>query len=126
VTKENLNLITRAKRYLRSAKILLDDGDNDSSVSRSYYAMFFCTEALLLTKGLTYSSHKGVITGFNQYFIKTKIFDVKMSKTLNVAFNKRQLSDYEHKATISEEEATEILEQAGCFVDIVQKYLQKK
>ncbi|MCD6386359.1 HEPN domain-containing protein, partial [Candidatus Sumerlaeota bacterium] len=36
--KEIRSLIERAKKYLRSAEILLKEGDYESSVSRTYYA----------------------------------------------------------------------------------------
>lgn len=35
------SLIKRAEKYLKSAKILLDVEDYESSVSRVYYAMFY-------------------------------------------------------------------------------------
>ncbi|UCE36179.1 MAG: HEPN domain-containing protein [Thermoplasmata archaeon] len=72
--KEITSLIKRARRYLKSSKILLDDGDNESSLSRAYYAMFYSVEAVLLTKELSFSSHRGVISGFGEHFIKTGIF----------------------------------------------------
>ena len=50
--KETAALVQKAKRYIKSAKILLNDGDFESCVSRIYYAMFYCAEAALLTKGL--------------------------------------------------------------------------
>jgi len=54
----------KAKKYLRSAEILLKEGDYEFSVSRTYYAMFYCAQAMLLTKNLSFSSHKGVISAF--------------------------------------------------------------
>ena len=42
--------IEKAKKYLRSAEILLKEDDYESSVSRTYYAMFYCAQAMLLTK----------------------------------------------------------------------------
>ena len=39
--KEVHALLLKAKRYLRSAELLLDDADFESSVSRTYYAMFY-------------------------------------------------------------------------------------
>ena len=56
--KEIESLIERANRYLRSAELLLKGGDYESSVSRTYYAMFYSVQALLLTKNLSFSSHK--------------------------------------------------------------------
>ena len=84
-------LIAKAQRYLRSAELLLQDGDYESSVSRSYYAMFYCAQATLLTKGRTFSSHRGVISAFGEQFIKTGIFPKEFGRELNKAFEKRQL-----------------------------------
>jgi uncharacterized protein (UPF0332 family) len=69
--KEINSLIERAKRYLKSAEILLEEGDYESSVSRTYYAMFYSAQAMLLTKNLSFSSHKGVISAFGEQFVKT-------------------------------------------------------
>ncbi|OGW12933.1 MAG: hypothetical protein A3G93_13875 [Nitrospinae bacterium RIFCSPLOWO2_12_FULL_45_22] len=73
------NLLARARRYIKSGNLLLADGDYESAVSRAYYAMFYSTEALLLTKGLSYSSHKGVISAFGRHFVKTGIFPTNLS-----------------------------------------------
>ncbi len=62
------SLLSRARRYIKSAKLLIKDGDHESAVSRVYYAMFYSVEALLLTKGLSFSSHKAVISTFGQHF----------------------------------------------------------
>lgn len=56
--KEIKSLIERAKKYLKSADMLLKEGDYESSVSRTYYAMFYSSQAVLLTKNLSFSSHK--------------------------------------------------------------------
>ena len=76
--EEIKSLIQRAKKALRSAGILIKEEDLEASVSRSYYAMFYATEALLLTKSLKPSSHKGVITLFGEHFIKTGILPREM------------------------------------------------
>ncbi|RLA93522.1 MAG: hypothetical protein DRG69_06965, partial [Deltaproteobacteria bacterium] len=60
--KEIKDLIRKAEKFLTTAEHTLNIGDYDSCVSRCYYAMFFMAEAALLTKGLTASSHKGVIS----------------------------------------------------------------
>ena len=43
------NLIEKAKRSIDAAKKLYELEYYDFSVSRAYYAMFYCAEALLLT-----------------------------------------------------------------------------
>ena len=119
------SLIERAKKYLKSSRTLLVDGDYESSVSRAYYAMFYSAEAVLLTKNLSFSSHRGVISAFGEYFVKTDTFPRGMGRELNRAFEKRQLGDYEYTFVISEDEVREILEQGKHFVERMIQYLEK-
>ncbi|MGC1123204.1 MAG: HEPN domain-containing protein [Candidatus Methanofastidiosia archaeon] len=120
------SLIKRAERYLESAEILLDAEDYESSVSRVYYAMFYSVEALLLTQGLSFSSHRGVISAFGERFIKPGIFPREMGKELNRAFEKRQLSDYEYTFVIAQDEAKKMLEKGKDFTEKVILWLQEK
>ena len=124
--KEVESLVERAKKYLKSAEVLIKEGDYESSVSRAYYAMFYCAEAMLLTKSLSFSSHKGVISAFGEHFIKTDIFSKEVGKELNRAFEKRQLGDYEYTFVISKGEAEEILEKSKDFVDKIVRYLKQR
>lgn len=98
------SLIARANRYLKSARRLLEDNDYESSVSRTYYAMFFAAQALLLSLGLSYSSHNGVISAYGERFVKTGVFPRDLGRDLNLAYQKRQLGDYESRFVISREE----------------------
>lgn len=123
--KEIKFLIKRAERYLRSSRILLKEGDYESSVSRSYYAMFYSTEAVLLSKNLTFSSHAGVISAFGRYFIKTGIFPKEMGRELHRAFEKRQLGDYEYAFVITKDEAKDVLIKGKDFVKQVSRYLKE-
>ncbi|MGQ9632007.1 MAG: HEPN domain-containing protein [bacterium] len=92
--KEIDDLAEKAKRFLRTAELSLNDGDYDSCVSRCYYAMFLTTEALLLTQNLRASSHKGVITLFGERFIKTDLMRKELGKMLRRAYDLRQKGDY--------------------------------
>ncbi|OHB87514.1 MAG: hypothetical protein A3C38_02340 [Planctomycetes bacterium RIFCSPHIGHO2_02_FULL_50_42] len=104
--------------------MLLEEGDYESSVSRTYYAMFYAAEAVLLIKNLSFSSHRGVISAFGEHFIKTDIFPRDLGKEFNRAFEKRQLGDYEYTCVISKEEAREILEKGKDFVVKITEYLK--
>lgn len=124
--KEAKALIKKAHRYLKSAEILLLDKDFESSVSRAYYAMFYCAEAVLLTKNLSFSSHKGVISAFGEHFIKTGIFPKEFGRELNRAFEKRQIGDYEYTSLISDEDAEEILNSGKQFINAIENWLDKQ
>lgn len=52
--KEIISLYERAKNDLKSAELLLGEEDYESSVSRTYYAMFYTAEAVLLHKNLSF------------------------------------------------------------------------
>jgi len=123
--KEIEDLTGKAKRFLRSAEVLLLDGDYDSCVSRSYYAMFFMAEATLLTKGLKASSHKGVIILFGEHFIKTGTFRKELGKILNDSYDSRQIGDYAVGFKITKEEAESRLEKARNFVTEVEQHLKE-
>lgn len=124
--REIESLIKRAAKYLKTAESLLKEGDYESSVSRTYYAMFYCAQAALLTISLSFSSHAGVISAFGEHFVKTGLFPKKMSKELNRAFEKRQISDYSHTFTISEEESSQMLANGREFLEEVVQHLKKK
>ena len=124
--KELESLLKRSDRYLQTAKLLIKEGDFESSVSRSYYAMFFATQAILLSKELSYSSHKMTISGFGEHFIKTNIFPKEMGRELNRAFDKRQLSDYYHTFIIDKGDAEDLVKRGYEFVGAIRKYLSPK
>ncbi len=118
-------LIEKAKRALKSATLLLDNEDYEATVSRTYYAMFYAVEALLLTKNIKFKSHRGVISGFGQNFIKTNIFPKEMSRQLRNAMDKRYEGDYEYTTKISKDEADELLKTGKSFVNKIIKYLNE-
>jgi uncharacterized protein len=119
------DLMKKAKRYLKSAELLLLNGDFDSSVSRCYYAMFFMAEASLFMKGLKSSSHKGVISLFGEHFIKTGVFKETVGRNLKKGYDSRQKGDYSTGFFVSEKEAKERLENAKNFILELESFLKQ-
>ena len=121
--KEVETAMGRADRAIKSADVLLRDGDFEGSVSRAYYAMFYGAEALLLTKGLKFSSHKSVISLFSEHFVKTGIFKPEMGRRLSKTFEKRLVGDYSFTTKVDEKDAKEVLNWAKEFVEKIKAYL---
>lgn len=119
-------LVRRADRALSTAKLNLDSGDNEASVSRSYYAMFYAAEAILLTKEMDFSSHRSVISLFGQHFVKEGIFPPDLGSDLGEAFKDRLNGDYSMKPIITHEAAVNALGRAENFVEEIKKYLEKE
>jgi len=123
--KEMKYFVEKADKFLKTAEQALNIGDYDSRVSRCYYAMSFMAEAALLTKNLSASSHKGVISLFGEHFIKAGIFDRGLGKALNDAYDKRLIGDYGIGFIVTEEEAKDTLETAENFVQTLKSYLKR-
>jgi len=119
------DLIGKAERFLHTAEYVLGTEDYDSCASRAYYAMFFMAEAVLLTKQLTSSSHRGVISLFGEHFVKTGVFEKHLGSTLNLAYRQRIIGDYRADRSVTKEEAEELLEAAQDFVEKVKSYLDQ-
>lgn len=119
-------LLQKAQRYLRSAELLRKDGDFASAASRLYYSMFYCAEALLLTKGLSFSTHGSVIAAFGQHFVKTGLLRSELHQWLQNAFDKRQVGDYEALPALNETDIIALHQQAEEFVSEAETYLQKE
>ncbi|WP_297464883.1 HEPN domain-containing protein [Thermococcus sp.] len=49
------DIIKKAEESLEAAKALLEKGFYGFVLSRAYYTMFYCAEAILLTKGISAS-----------------------------------------------------------------------
>jgi uncharacterized protein (UPF0332 family) len=66
-----------------------------------------------------------VLSAFGKHFVKPGIFPREMGRALNMAFEKRQIGDYEYKFVISKEEAKKILGDGNDFVEKIVQYLRR-
>jgi uncharacterized protein (UPF0332 family) len=124
--EEQISLImNKAKRSLRSSMKEIEEGNYDFASSRAYYAIFYAMQSVLLTQGLTFSKHQGVISAFNQHFVKTYIFPKEFSIYINRLFNERQMGDYNFVSNIDERDAREDLRLAKLILSSIMKYLDK-
>lgn len=123
--KEKLSLmILKAERSLNVVLKLSMEGDYDFAISRAYYTMFYMAEACLLTKNLFFSKHSGVLSAFNQHFIKTNIFPQQYFKMFYFAFEQRNVGDYKYILDFPEKLAERITNNAKDFLEVTRKYLE--
>jgi len=119
-------LVEKAERSLEAANLLFEKGNYDFSVSRAYYTMFYCAEALLFAKDLSFSKHSAVIAAFGKEFVKTGLLSKKLHKYLLEAFEDRLSGDYNIISTITKEKSEETLKRAVEFLKETKKYLKIK
>jgi len=114
-----------AKEKLESAKILLQANKLKDCISRSYYAMFSAARALLATKSLDSPKHSGVITLFNQHFVKPGLVSKELGKLLAKAKDAREKSDYGDFTIFSKEEAEKQIEAADSLIKEIEVVLER-
>ncbi|MBI4494182.1 MAG: HEPN domain-containing protein [Chloroflexi bacterium] len=119
-------LIEKAHRFLRPAEILRAAGGYDSAASRLYYAMLYCAQAALLSRGLTFKSHRSVLAAFGRHFAKTGELSVEMHRWLLDAFDKRQLGDYVPVPSLEVADVEDLQPKAAAFVERIEAWLREK
>ncbi len=115
--------LEKAKMVLIQAELLLNNRQYDGSVNRSYYAIFTAVRAILALVEFDSQTHRGVISFFDRYFVKTGLLEKSFSKIVHEAFDSRQDSDYEDFYHPSEAEAQAQYEHAAQFLqEITRKH----
>ena len=116
----------RAKEELQTAELLLRNANFRSSINRSYYSIFHAIRAVNALDGFDSSKHSGVISHFNQEYVKAGVFGKESSKIIRNASELREQADYEDFYEASQEDAADVFEQASKFISVVETYLQEK
>lgn len=116
--------INKAEKAIAAAKHLLSGGFYNDALARSYYAMFYAVSGVIKTKGLSSSKHSGVITLFNQHFIKTGILQTSFHDEIKIAFLDRLKADYDTRVKISREKAENSLQRGERFVTQIKQFLK--
>ncbi|MBS1250923.1 MAG: hypothetical protein MAG431_02522 [Chloroflexi bacterium] len=119
-------ILNKAEDSLEAAKLLAAQGYYDFSASRVYYAMFYVAEALLLERGLSFSSHAATIANYGKEYSKTGIMDRKFHKYLIAVQDLRSQGGYGYSPGVSESNVKEALSWAAEFLEVATAYLQAK
>lgn len=115
--------IENAEECLNAAKSLYEIGSYRSSANRSYYAVFHSMRAIPSLDGIDMKHHSGIISEFRRLYIKTGVFDTKLSTIISSLFDIRTESDYDDFYVISRQEVKEQLANAELFYSEIKKYL---
>lgn len=122
VSLSKLRLET-SKECLKDSLVLINSESYKASANRSYYAVFHAMRAVLVFDEFDSKKHSGIISEFRKRYVKTNVFDVEISKIIDIQFSTRSHSDYDDFYIISKEEATNGFYEAEKMVSEVEKYL---
>ena len=112
MSDEVRELLEKSQQSIDAARLLLGDDYTDFATSRAYYAMFYAVEALLLSRGMTFSKHSAVIAAFGKEFAKTGLLDISLHRAILNAFDLRNAGDYGSLHAVSAEKARQVLDDA--------------
>lgn len=118
------DLMAKAARAARSARVLLDNGDVEGASDRAYYAMFNAARAALLASGASVPdemarTHNGLISSFSLQLVKTGRVPMDLGRALNRAEGLRPAADYRGDS-VEQADAAWAVQQAEAFVETMQ------
>lgn len=123
--KDTFKALEKAADAIENAKYNLKGGFIAATANRSYYACYYCMIALLYTQNVYAKTHQGTRAKFTELFIKTSVFPIGISDSIALIFDYRQEADYNLDEDITREEATNLINKAVEFYQLVLAHLPK-
>ena len=125
--REQNDLLLHARDSIAAAKTLTNDPMHAGfAASRAYYAMFYCAQALLLGKEMSFKKHSTVIAAFGREFAKTGLVSQELHFMFIAAEKRRLTGDYDVRNSVTPDEAAESIRNAEAFCAEVEKFLNQQ
>lgn len=115
-------LLKKAQKYLRSAAVLLELEDFDSTASRAYFAMFYAAQAALLCEG-DLPSNRGIRSAFVERFVENGPLPNRAADVLQRGWELQEVGDFAHDFAVRAEDAELILAEAEAFVNSLERLI---
>ena len=115
-----------AEECLHAAKSLQKEDDLRSAVNRAYYAIFHAMRAVLAYDGIDMKHHSGIISSFRRLYIKTGVFDARLSEIISELYDLRTGSDYDDFFVVKDEEISEQVNNAALFLKAIRSFLDAR
>lgn len=109
--------VRKARESIAAAELLLGQDYPEFAASRAYYGLFYVAQALLASRGQSYSSHAAVQAAFGREFAKTGALDPRFHRWLIDAQDLRNAGDYGIGMPIAREDAAQVIVWAREFVE---------
>lgn len=116
----------KANDCLNIAKKLFEGGELGYAQNRAYYAVFDAIRSITVLDGFDSSKHSGIISYFNQTYVKTGIFKPEVSKIIRLASMLREKSDYEDFYIPDNQDTEQVIQMVEQFLNYVRTYLISK
>lgn len=118
--------LKKAGQAMKEARLLAQNGMNDTALSRLYYAAFYAVNALLISHDFNPKTHSGVKTLFNKEFILTKKIEGRLSDFYSFIMAKRFEADYDDFVFVDELSIEKLISDTHEFVEAVVQLIKKE
>jgi uncharacterized protein (UPF0332 family) len=101
--------LKKSKSYLSSARLLLDNGHYEESVSMAYFSMYYMVMALFFRNGIKCENHSATI------LLLKEVFDIDNS-ALSEAKKERIDTQYYVETVATREDVEDLIRTADIFI----------
>lgn len=115
--------LQRADETITEAEYNARGGYYNTAVNRLYYAAYYATIAVMLSRGLDATTHTGVKAMLSLHFIKAGIISPKYGRIFMSLFENRQSGDYEDFVYCDNELFSYLLPQAKEYIEIMKSLI---
>ncbi|MBD2082444.1 HEPN domain-containing protein [Leptolyngbya sp. FACHB-17] len=123
MTPEQQKLLQKADRGLQAVRLLQQQELFEFAITRAYYTMFYAAEAMLIGRGLSFSTHSGVLSAFGKQFVRSGEVPKEFHQALITAEQARIQGDYDIDEAFSEADAIRQLQQAEAFLEMAKSQI---
>ena len=120
ISKEHLS---RSYEFLQDSILTFMNNSFNTSINRAYYSVFHAMCACLCLKYSDFSKHSFIIAKFREEYIKSKIFDVRLSSIIEYLSDYRNDCDYNVAFKANYDIAYKGVEDAKYFYKCVTEYI---
>jgi uncharacterized protein (UPF0332 family) len=118
--------MARASEVLAEVHVHVEHRFWNTAVNRLYYACYYAVSALLLSKGISSTTHSGVRQMFGLHFIKEELIPKDLGKFYSDIFDMRQTGDYEDYLDFTEEDVLDLQEPAQRLIETISVILRQE
>ena len=93
------------------------------AANRLYYSAYYACSALLISRGIEASTHKGVIRMISYKFIKDGLLPTRDAELLGRLFSMRQTGDYEDLMDWEKEDILPLIPEVEDFIKRIKSLL---
>ena len=118
--------IQRAYETWNETQKIIEDRLWYAAANRMYYSCFYMTSALLVSHGLTASTHAGVIRMLGMHFVREGKVSSELNKFYVQLFEMRQRGDYDDYIQITDEDVLPLVNKAEVYLKSIEALIHTK